>query len=117
MATYGNWKEKREYRVWAAEDNWATTTVSQNIKNGRVRVDVEGVDEPYHTRSLEDGYRYASAKANELMAEAKEHCPCRVNRNMEECSDPDQNPYGYAHSVRLQVVDMETGYALEPWDL
>lgn len=116
MATFGNWKEKREYRVWAGEDNWATATVSQNIKNGRVRVDVEGEDETYHTRSLEDGYRYASAKADELMAEAKAACPCEKYGD-DDCKNADTNPYGYAHGVRLQVVDMETGYALEPWEL
>lgn len=113
MATFGGWTEKREYRVWMGEETYATVAVEQHA-NGRVNAHVDGEDDIYRTNSLRDAYNYANDKAEALCEEAKASCNCGGD---EDCSTANMNPYGYSHGVRIQVVDMETGYALEPWEL
>lgn len=116
MAMYGNWQELREYRVWSAEDVWQCSTVSRNTRNGWYRVDTDGYDVPYSTRSEREAYECAQTRSETGECEARMSCPCKSYGD-ESCADAESNPYGNAHSVRTQVVDMIENRELDSYEL
>lgn len=110
MATYGGWKELREYRVWMGEELYACTTVSKHT-NGWYQVDTDGYDVPYKTRSESTAYDIASHRSGACEEEAKASCTC--GEPAEECG----SVYDAPHGVRLQITDVEENRSLDPWEL